>query len=208
MKVPCILPGPQVEVVCYGCCGLPPRSPQNHQHGVVITELTAESPSGNCSRLKTAALTQVIFLTRVVHTQGMLRVCVKVAFKRPNPMASLKSTLQVYSNLRAPRGMTEALLQLTHTPSSPPPCPFLLSSLPRSCHSESTSQWTCFKQTFSESASWGIALQHFSVGSFLKPQLPASFFPACKLRTWNTHICLLPVSLDENKDNWGKKKKP
>ena len=106
--------------MCYGCCGLPPRSPQNHQHGVVITEVTAESPSGNCSRLKTAALTKVIFLTRVVHTQGMLSVCVKVAFKRPNPSASLKSTLQVYSNFRAPHGMTEALLQLTHTPSSPP----------------------------------------------------------------------------------------
>lgn len=82
-------------------------------------ELTAESPSGNCSRLKTAALTKVIFLTRVVHTQRMLSVWVKVAFKRPNPIASLKSTLQVYSNFRARRGMTEALLQLNHTPSSP-----------------------------------------------------------------------------------------
>lgn len=84
-------------------------------------ELTAESPSGNCSRLKTAALTKVIFLTRVVHTQRMLSVWVKVAFKRPNPIASLKSTLQVYSNFRARRGMTEALLQLNHTASSPLP---------------------------------------------------------------------------------------
>lgn len=163
-------------------------------------ELTAESPSGNCSRLKTAALTKVTSLTRVVHTQRMVSLWVKLTFKRSKPLASFGSTLQGYSSFRTPRGMTEAAESHPNSPL----CPFLLPTLPHSCHSESTSQWTCFMQIFSESASCGIAPWHFSVSSFLQsPNSPPLSSPSVN---WNKYTCLLPASLGKNKDNWDKNK--
>lgn len=128
-------------------------------------ELTAESPSGNCSRLKTAALTKVIFLTRVVHTQRITSVWVKVVGKGPTQLPHLSQLCRFIPTSELAVGWLRLCCSWIT---------LLLPPLPISAFF--TSPQLSFREHFPVNllhanlprvkVSWEIALQHFSVGFF------------------------------------------
>lgn len=149
-------------------------------------EHTAEYPLWGLFSLKDSSLAQGQMPYRDWPTSNEWSIC---GFKGP-AWCLLWDYWQGPSSFRAPHGISEDEPHPTF-----PLCPVLLPSPPHSCQ-------RAFLNDLALRKSWvsflGNCPKHLNLLVLLEPpQVPASFWPTCQLRIWNTYTCL-PASLGKN----------